>query len=571
MTSLLIPEGIHRTNIERRGRRGRRWARAFFISNFIGLTVLVILILHVLNGSYGLALIRNQVEPETLSDRPLTELSTVELGTILVDNLGNRVRVVARDRLSRVDPTEFTTTPVDEVFAGSVYPEEYADGLITAMPLEAFGQILADNLSQGDLIDVVTDEIVKPTVTRSWTFLQSVLDRPAVEAIAAENPTDELAFRSWISFDFISSSVSSSATTTGLRTAILGSFFIMLVTIPVSLIIGVSAAIYLEEYAGDHWFNRVIEVNIRTLAGIPSVIYGMLGLAVFAQALSVLTGGYLFGQNLPDQNELQVTGYIREAVGLPALSAADGTLLVESIGRSIGETEAIGLMAAQIQADTISEQEAANLIRAFYSLRRPQFFSLNDFSTPSAARIDELIAGAIDPDDLNPDQLALLRERMRTYGTFNINGRTVVSAGLTLALLILPVIIVSSQEAVRAVPDSIREASYGLGATKWQTVYRQVLPVALPSVLTGVILAVSRAVGETAPLLVVGASTFIGIDPNGLFSKFTVVPIQIYQWTSRPEQEFRNVAAAAIIILLLVMLTMNAFAIYARNRLSRRF
>jgi ABC-type phosphate transport system permease subunit len=421
------------------------------------------------------------------------------------------------------------------------------------------------------LIDIVTNEIVKPTVTRSWTFLQSVLDRPAIEAIAAENPTDELTFRSWISFDFISSSVSSSATTTGLRTAILGSFFIMLVTIPVSLIIGVSAAIYLEEYAGDHWFNRVIEINIRTLAGIPSVIYGMLGLAVFAQALSVLTGGYLFGQNLPDQNELQVTAYIREAVGLPALSAADGTLLVESLGRSASETEAIGLMVAQIPADALSEPEAANLIRAFYSLRRPQFFSLNDFSTPSAERIDELIAGALDPDDLAPDQLALLRDRMRTYGTFNINGRTVVSAGLTLALLILPVIIVSSQEAVRAVPNSIREASYGLGATKWQTVYRQVLPVALPSVLTGVILAVSRAVGETAPLLVVGASTFIGIDPNGPFSKFTVVPIQIYQWTSRPEQEFRNVAAAAIIILLLVMLTMNAFAIYARNRLSRRF
>jgi ABC-type phosphate transport system permease subunit len=571
MTSLHIPEGIHRTNIERRGRRGRRWARAFFISNFIGLAVLVVLILHVLNSSFGLALTRNQVEPETLSDRPLSELSTAELGEVLVEALGNRVRVVVRDRFSRVAPTEFTTTPVETVFDGLLYPEEYAAGLITDMPLEVFGQILADNTGQGDLIDIVNSEVVRPTVTNSWTFLQSILDRPAIEAIAAENPTDELAFRSWINFDFITSSVSSSATTTGLRTAILGSFFIMLVTIPVSLIVGVSAAIYLEEYAGDHWFNRVIEINIRTLAGIPSVIYGMLGLAVFAQALSVLTGGYLLGQNLPDQNELQVAGYIREVLGEPALSGQDAQLLVEDIGGSSSETAAIALMIEQMPSEQLSEQELANLIRAFYSLRRPQWFSLSDFSTPSDARVSELISGALETDKLSDEQLTLLSERMRTYGTFNINGRTVISAGLTLALLILPVIIVSSQEAVRAVPDSIREASYGLGATKWQTVSRQVLPVALPSVLTGVILAVSRAVGETAPLLVVGASTFIGIDPNGLFSKFTVVPIQIYQWTSRPEQEFRNVAAAAIIILLIVMLSMNAIAIYARNRLSRRF
>jgi phosphate transport system permease protein len=149
------------------------------------------------------------------------------------------------------------------------------------------------------------------------------------------------------------------------------------------------------------------------------------------------------------------------------------------------------------------------------------------------------------------------------------NGRTVL-AGLTLALLILPVIIINAQEAIRAVPNSIREASYGVGATQWQTVWRQVLPAALPGILTGVILSMSRAVGETAPLIVVGASTFIGVDPNGPFSKFTVVPIQIYQWTSRPELEFKNAAAAAIIVLLVALLLLNRTAIILRQRFSRR-
>jgi phosphate transport system permease protein len=151
------------------------------------------------------------------------------------------------------------------------------------------------------------------------------------------------------------------------------------------------------------------------------------------------------------------------------------------------------------------------------------------------------------------------------------NGRTIISAGLTLALLILPIIIINSQEAIRAVPNSLRQASYGLGATKWQTVWNHVLPNALPGVLTGTILAVSRAFGETAPLVVVGASTFITIDPTGPFSKFTTLPIQIYQWTARPQDEFRNIAAAAIIVLLIMLLTLNATAVLIRNRYSRRY
>jgi len=137
-------------------------------------------------------------------------------------------------------------------------------------------------------------------------------------------------------------------------------------------------------------------------------------------------------------------------------------------------------------------------------------------------------------------------------------------------LLVLPIIIISSQEAIRAVPQSLRDSSYGLGATKWQTIWHHVLPASFDRILTGTIIAVSRAVGETAPLILVGASTVIFTDPKGLFSQFTALPIQIYQWTARPQAEFRNVAAAAIVILLVLLLSMNAFAIVARDRIRKR-
>jgi phosphate transport system permease protein len=139
-----------------------------------------------------------------------------------------------------------------------------------------------------------------------------------------------------------------------------------------------------------------------------------------------------------------------------------------------------------------------------------------------------------------------------------------------LALLILPLLIINSQEAIRAVPRTLRHASYGLGATQWQTIWHHILPSALPGILTGSILAVSRAIGETAPLVVIGASTFIVVDPNGPFAKFTTLPIQIYQWTARPQAEFRNIAAAAIIVLLAMLLSLNAAAVLLRNRYARR-
>ena len=148
--------------------------------------------------------------------------------------------------------------------------------------------------------------------------------------------------------------------------------------------------------------------------------------------------------------------------------------------------------------------------------------------------------------------------------------RSVLAGSLTLALLILPVIVIASREAIRAVPQSIRHASFALGATRWQTVRHHVLPSAFPGILTGVILAVSRAIGETAPLIMIGALTYVAFVPENPLSPFTTLPIQIFNWSSRPQQEFHHVAAAGIIVLLVVLLLMNATAVYIRHRLGRK-
>jgi phosphate transport system permease protein len=155
---------------------------------------------------------------------------------------------------------------------------------------------------------------------------------------------------------------------------------------------------------------------------------------------------------------------------------------------------------------------------------------------------------------------------VRTLGL----GRSVLAGGATLALLVLPVVILSTREALRAVPKSIREGSYALGATKWQTIWYQVLPIAFPGILTGLILALSRAIGETAPLITIGAVTFVTFAPHNLWSSFTVLPIQIFNWVSRPQSAFQANAAAAIIVLLALLLTMNAAAVWLRDRYQRK-
>ncbi|MFN1834236.1 phosphate ABC transporter permease PstA [Balneola sp. MJW-20] len=235
-----------------------------------------------------------------------------------------------------------------------------------------------------------------------------------------------------LSLEFLTALPSRFAEQSGIYTAWIGSLWILVLTTLISFPIGVGAGIYLEEYAKNSKLNTLLEVNIANLAGVPSVIYGLLGLGLFVR-------------------------------------------------------------------------------------------------------------------------LAHL-------------GNSIMAGALTLALLILPVIIVSTREAIRAVPGSIREASQGLGATKWQTIWYQILPASFGGILTGVILAISRAVGETAPLIVVGALAYVPFAPRGPLDEFTVLPIQIFNWVSRPQHEFVINAAAAIIVLLTVTLMMNGIAVFLRNR-----
>lgn len=435
--------------LSRRNQRGRVGEFLFRSANIFAIVALIIIGLTILNSAFGYVILHNTVDPATLSEKPLEELTEAELITVLQDNIGGLLRVIVRDNLSVVPAEVFTTTPLGEVLAGRDIPDAWKELTINDLNPEQLTTILRSNMDAPQLYDIVLTEIVKPVVIESWQLFDSIFNAGGIQAEAAEKyPNDTLEFRSWVSLDFLTSSASSSPTTAGLRTALLGSALIILFTAPVAFFLGVGAAIYLEEYADRSPLNTAIEINIRNLAAVPSIIYGLLGLTVFVRTLGGFTSGAAFG-------------------------------ITDS------------------------------------------------------------------------------------------NGRTVISAALTLALLILPVIIINAQEAIRAVPRAIRDASYGLGATRWQTVSRQVLPLAMPGILTGVILSMSRAVGETAPLIVVGASTFIAVDPTGPFSKFTVVPIQIYQWTSNPDQEFRNVAAAAIVVLLIVMLLLNGSAIVLRNRFGR--
>jgi phosphate transport system permease protein len=308
--------------------------------------------------------------------------------------------------------------------------------------------------SRGEVYDLIFDRVVKYDVEETWQLWDSIANSAEIKAsVPVDQSGTELRFVLWVNGDFLRRQQSSDPVLAGVRTAILGSLWTIGITILVAFPLGVMAAIYLEEYAADNWINRIIQTNINNLAGVPSIIYGILGLAIFVRLLEPFTSGAMFG--------------------------------------------------------------------------------LSDSTTA--------------------------------------NGRTLMSAGLTLALLVLPLIIINSQEAIRAVPGSLRNASYGIGATKWQTVWSHVLPNSIPGILTGTILAVSRALGETAPLVVIGASTVIFFDPENVFSKFTTLPIQIYQWTSRPQDEFQFLAAAAIIVLLAILLSLNAAAIYLRNRFSRRY
>jgi phosphate transport system permease protein len=404
----------YNVNIQGRNRSGSIWRLVFQASTILGIIALAALLLNVINSAFGYVVLEARVDPATLAvdGIALEDQNKEQLITVLKANISSG----AYNKLEKDQP---------------------------------FAKRSAANIRQ-----VILERVLKYDVKQSWSLWESLTRAGEIKREAAQkHPGAILKFNSWLSSDFVARPQSSVALSTGVRTAILGSLWTILFTLLLAFPLGVGAAIYLEEYAADNRLNRMIQTNINNLAGVPSIVYGILGLAIFVRALEPLTSGSVFG--------------------------------------------------------------------------------------------------AVDPT--------------------TANGRTVLAAGLTLGLLVLPIIIINAQEAIRAVPQSLRQASYGIGATKWQTVWSHVLPNALPGILTGTILAISRAIGETAPLVVVGASTAISFDPSSPFSKFTTLPIQIYQWTSRPQDEFRSLAAAAILVLLIILLSLNASAVLLRNRFSRRY
>lgn len=238
-----------------------------------------------------------------------------------------------------------------------------------------------------------------------------------------------------LDWSFITSYASRFAASAGIKSALVGTLAFIGISAPLALLIGVSTAIYLEEFASENRFTRMLQLNISNLAGVPSIVYGMLGLVLFVRGIGF--------------------------------------------------------------------------------------------------------------------------------------GRSVISGALTMTLLMLPVVIVASQEAIKAVPMALRHASYALGGTVFQTAFRVVLPIAMPGILTGNILAISRAIGETAPLITIGALTYVAFMPTSIFSEFTVLPIQIFNWTSRPQTEFHDIAAAGIIVLLIILILLNSIAVFLREKFRK--
>lgn len=277
-----------------------------------------------------------------------------------------------------------------------------------------------------------TSRLAGDRLLQSMSILVLALSLAALLALLFDIWSDGWHRLDW---NFLTSMPSRRAGAAGIYPALVGSLYVLLVTAALAVPLGIGAAVYLEEYGGGGRLARLIEINIANLAGVPSIIYGLLGLGLF--------------------------------------------------------------------------------VRAF---------------------------------------------RM---------GPSVLAGGSTLALLALPVVILSTREALRTVPMSAREGSYALGATKWQTIWHQVLPSALPGILTGLILAMSRAIGETAPLITIGALAYIDFTPSGVMSPFTVLPIQIYNWVSLPQAAFAENAAAGIIVLLVLLMTLNAVAVVLRDRFQK--
>ncbi|QDT08584.1 PstA family ABC transporter permease [Planctomycetes bacterium K23_9] len=335
-------------------------------------------------------------------------------------------------------------------------------------------------------------------------------------------------------WDFVTGSGSSDPNEAGIRPALLGSIWLCGVCGLFALPIGVATAIFLEEFKPHNkiaqYFHGFVQLNISNLAGVPSVVYGIIGLTAFAGMFGI------FGTANDPAVEVGAT-YFDQFV-----SEGDRILLVPVDGPTADDAVATaGMMAL----DSSGQQVKVNVIGPRDSL--PKDKAVRRLTLRSDAE-----AGRI-----NNKAWYFFRLPM---------GRGVLAGGLTLMLVILPIVIIASQEALRAVPDSLREGSLGMGSTTWQTVQNVTLPASIPGIMTGSILAMSRAIGEAAPVLIICGIVYISSGPTHLMDDFSVMPLQIFNWTARPQHEFQTVAAKGILVLLALLLSFNTVAVLIRNK-----
>jgi phosphate transport system permease protein len=323
----------------------------------------------------------------------------------------------------------------------------------------------------------------------------------------------------------------------GVGPALMGSLWVCGACAALALPIGVATAILMEEYRPrNQWLRRlhhIVQLNITNLAGVPSVVYGILGLTAFVSMFG------LFGRANEPAWAIGVRYYDQ------FLSEGDRVLLVPVPSRRTPPVEVTPEMQAFTpQGDAVSVQ----VIGARDPLP-------DDESLWANILREDAEGGRIIVDSWYKLQLPL--------------GRGVMAGALTLMLVTLPIVIISSQEALRAVPDSLREGAEGLGATRWQVVWNVTLPASIPGIMTGAILAMSRAVGEAAPILIIAGIVYIANAPRNVMDDFTVLPLQIYNWAQRPQQEFHRLAASGIIVLLAILLCFNGLAIFIRNKMQK--
>mgnify|MGYP002623465965 CR=1 FL=1 len=338
--------------------------------------------------------------------------------------------------------------------------------------------------------------------------------------------------------EFLSRPPSSNAAEAGISAALFGSLWVCTVCILFTVPIGVGTAIFLEEFQPRNWLlsriHSFVQLNISNLAGVPSVVYGMIGVAAFVYMFS------MFGRDGTPAFEFGVTFYDQVKAAAPRTY-----LRIPVEGRNSPETVVKPGMQALINGEMIEVnviERTDPLPRDKEALARTVFIGSRTSRVPSPA----------------------------WYYVRLPLGSSVLAAGLTLMLVILPVVIIASQESLRAVPQSLREAAFGLGCTRWQVVRNVTLPAAIPGIMTGSILAMSRAIGEAAPILMISGTLFMPSGgPGNLMDDFTVMPLQIYNWTKEHREGFQPLAASGIIVLLGVLFTFNAIAIFVRQRMQK--